>query len=380
MSESAELQEVSDEQIQAGPLQPLDFEVPHDPRGRIDWVTFRQQPENLKKYIESEAEKAVSSGLKLTQEALYQGGLSMLSSAIGKNYEGSFPALRVKVKGPEVKESKPDGYWRNPKIIEEEARAALERGIPLKATDLNESGLSSLSQAIADYYPGGRRALDEKINSQITIRRPEGYWENTENIENELERIIAQGCDITSLALRDIGEGALSQAISKHYPGGFYGIREKYGVGENAKPRDYWKDTQKIEEIARELMESGVEITSIGLRNSNNYNLNKAVYRWYPDGIVGLRKKLGSAGEIKKENGYWKSEATIEKEARKARDLGIELSNSQLNKAKLGSLVHAIRKYYPGGFPALQAKLELDDLQISPDQADEMMRGLEVLP
>lgn len=383
MSEAAELQDVPEVQIQADPLQPLDFEVPHDPRGRIDWVTFRQQPENLKKYIESEAEKAVSSGLKLTQEALYKGGLPILSSAIGKNYEGSFPALRVKVKGPEVKESKPDGYWRNPKIIEEEARAALERGISLKALDLNEAGLSSLSQAMSDHYPGGRRALLEKINSPASIRRPEGYWENVVNIEDELERIIAQGGEVTSVSLRDMGEGALAQAISEYYPGGFYGIRERYGIAEDAKPADYWKDLQRIEDRARELFEIGVEITSKGLRKSNNYDLNKAAYRWYPGGIVGLRKKLGIHGEIKKENGYWNNEETIEREARKALVLGIELRPSSLEKAKKGSLSVAIYSKYKGGYPELRRKLGIaqeQDQLVSPDKADEMMRGLEVLP
>ena len=110
-------------------------------------------------------------------------------------------------------------------------------------------------------------------------------------------------------------------------------------------------------------------------RASVNGNGNKALLFNIEDAEKVLNERKG-----KKAIGYWTDPLVIESEARNAINNGIDLSQKVLRVNKKSSLAKAIYQNYPGGFKSLREKLGLNEPQIYPDQADEMMRGLEVLP
>ena len=93
---------------------------------------------------------------------------------------------------------------------------------------------------------------------------------------------------------------------------------------------------------------------------------------------MALRQNLGLPQKYAPSR-FWNNE-NIEAEARKALEEGVEFTNASMVKAGKRPLIRAIKTNYPGGLPALMEKLGITGAQVSPDEADEMMRGLEVLP
>lgn len=80
----------------------IDFEIPRDSQGRIDWKTIEQNPEHLKAFIESEAYKAQQEGIEVSQVGLSKGNKSYLAHAIKKYYPGGLEQLRSKLQNLEL--------------------------------------------------------------------------------------------------------------------------------------------------------------------------------------------------------------------------------------------------------------------------------------
>ena len=128
------------------------------------------------------------------------------------------------------------------------------------------------------------------------------------------------------------------------------------------------------------VVEEEGDISGSVLKSKNMRFLAETIRDKYPGKMLGLRKRLGLAEPDERQRGtnYWNPE-TIEKEAKEAIESGVQLNYSRLNKKGFWALSHAISRKYPGGIEELRKKLGLVEPQVSPDEADEMMRRLEVI-
>ncbi len=117
------------------------------------------------------------------------------------------------------------GYWQNPGIIENEARAALEKGIDIKKDALHREGYTALAAAIKREYPAGYSGLREKLG--LTVRKANGYWSDVSNIENEARAALDKGVHLTRGELVRSGLGSLAYFIGNGYPGGYEALKEK---------------------------------------------------------------------------------------------------------------------------------------------------------
>lgn len=367
-------QTVEKGQAPINPIQSLDFEVPRSPAGRIDWKTLQMNPEHLKRYIEVEALKAKNEGIAITFNSLLESGRAGLNDAIRIYYPGGIRELRTNIDDSTIALKRVRGFWDNPIAIEAEARKILEEKGDFRDRILRETGNSSLGFAINRYYQGGMPALRKKLGLDENIPLQE-YWNDTTNIEVEAKKIIASKGALTQKTIKDSNTIGLMHAIDTKYPGGLTALKSKFGI-ESTRPDGYWKDSKNIEKEAREAMDQGVNLTSDNLRDAGLSSLAAAISQNYPDGLPGLKKVLFGI-EGPRPNGYWKDPANIEKEARDALLEGITISASALLEARRSSLRSAI-KDYPGGMHALKEKLGLNEIQVSPDKADEMMRSLQV--
>lgn len=66
---------------------------------------------------------------------------------------------------------RPNGYWKDVQNIEREARKFLSEGHVLSENELEKNDFSSLVYAISKYYPGGIRALKEKLGILVATSR-----------------------------------------------------------------------------------------------------------------------------------------------------------------------------------------------------------------
>ena len=358
-------------------IPPLGLEPPRDSRGRIDWRTLGLNPVNLKSYIDAEVAELISSGITITQTGLSDAGKRALLSGIDRYYPGGLYAVKEKF---DVKSAKPNGYWTKEKI-EEEARKAMKLGISLTAGSLSRNNMGTLGAAIEQHYHGTFAGLRAELgDNSVRKLKPSGYWKDHKNIEADAMKVVDLGIDLSQSDLMAHGFSSLGSVISTNYPEGYEGLRKKLGLPtKDFKPTGDWKDPDTIRAEAKIALGLGLDLNANRLRNGGQSSLAHAIASNYRGSYSALRKDL-NLDTVYVSRGYWKEPANIENEARAAIAENIEFTKDGLKKAGKEKLVSAIRKRYPGGISALREKLGLDEVKVSPDQADEMMRGLEVLP
>lgn len=212
-----------------------DFGLPVDSRGRINRKEMWSLPDEVRnKSTEEAVRQASEKGVEISDRGLRKAGLKGLLSEGIRRYPGGMRALQEKV-GLTINR-KPDGYWKDPKAIEKEAKRIIDSGGSLTGAALAKSGSSSLVYAITNHYPGAFRALRKKLKLKI-VKKPDGYWTPV-NIETEaMEFFNREGLLNSSLLLRR-KRYDLVNAINKRYPGGFGALREKLGLPqqENSSP------------------------------------------------------------------------------------------------------------------------------------------------
>ncbi len=119
-----------------------------------------------------------------------------IRSIKGRNASGAPATLfhlddvrRILSERPSV-ETKATGYWKDPVIIENEARSALAAGIDIGYSSLKRAKLNGLLNAIPTYYPGKMRALRDKLglsnNEAEKIISPDEADEFMRSFEIEL--------------------------------------------------------------------------------------------------------------------------------------------------------------------------------------------------
>ncbi|MBP6882620.1 MAG: methyltransferase domain-containing protein [Candidatus Levybacteria bacterium] len=250
----------------------------------------------------------------------------------------------------DVKSSrKKTGYWTIEKI-EEELRRVIEEGGSLSYTDLIRGGNSILLSGITSKYPGGMKALQERLGVQ-TNRKSRDYW-NQESIDEEAKRIIDQFGDLSRPLLDKLGKKGFGQVISTKYPGGIRALQEKYGIKTKRVPLDYWTP-EKIQNEAREFLAQHGNLSRYLLRQEGRSPLLYAISSAYPGGINGLKEYLGVKSQ--KSSGYWTSQQ-IEADVRQFVEENGGFNASLLKERGRGDLLGVIQARYAGGMRALQDK------------------------
>ncbi len=326
-----------------------------------------------------------------------------LSNAIGK-YPRRINGLREKIGFDSIR--KPYGYWNDPRNTENEMRVVIdneykdEEGNVIKAkgafpthSQLDQiETIRSLRGGIQK-YPGGINGLKEKMGVELG-RKPNGYWNDPRNTENEMRVVIdneykdeegnvikAKGAFPTETQLDQIETiRSLNYGIRK-YPGRINGLKKKMGIDSIRKPPGYWDDPNNIENEMRVVIDNeykdeegnvikakGAFPTETWLRKNDMGDLSYGI-RKYPGRINGLKKKMG-IDSIRKPPGYWDDPNNIEKEMRVVIDneykdeegnvikaKGAFPTHSQLDQIEtIRSLINGIHKY-PRGINGLKEKM-----------------------
>ena len=131
-------------------------------------------------------------------------------------------------------------------------------------------------------------------------RKPNGFWDNKENIINEAKLFIKEfGPEkFKPSELRKNGYGSLLGAIGKN--GGIAKMRVELGISGGNRPQGYWQEEANLLEECR------AYIASHGI---NEFNSKKVIATERPDlaaavrneggGWVAIREKLGKAQSCK---------------------------------------------------------------------------------
>lgn len=324
--------------------------------------------------IESEVERFMASGGRLSQTALSKAGLSALVAAIQAHYPGGMTSLREHFDQPRT--GKPSGYWQDVQTIEAEARKLVEAGNPMTHTSITEAGAATLLDAARRHYPGGMRALKAKLGVQETSR-PNGYW-TVKTIEQEAREFYQQEGHLTGAALTSAKRQALLGAITSKYPGGMSQLKINLGIELASKPEGYWTP-EKILLEARDFCETEGRFTHNLLQEKGRSDLSTAIYSKYPGGMRQLREDLGLV-QLRTPSDYWTPER-VEEEARAVIQSEGKITQQvlrRLNKA----LIRAIAVHYPGGMVALKEKFGIEPnkpasywtAEIIEEQASEVVR------
>ena len=169
---------------------------------------------------------------------------------------------------------RPRGYWKNPQNVALELRKLItEKGLDRLPTqaELRRGGASSLSSAIDAH--GGLALFADILGMDLSVRKPNGYWEDFDNLAKEVKPYlvgakvaasdgptdlkivkedalsrVSQGLPKlympTQKQLIDAGRSDLIRAIRQH--GGSSAVAERLGVsvkrGQGRTVRDVWKD------------------------------------------------------------------------------------------------------------------------------------------
>ncbi len=241
-------------------------------------------------------------------------------------------------------------------VIEFHASSLISEGSPLNREAFKKAGLHSIDAAITRYYPDGMLGLKINLGLQPD-KRPKSYWTN-ETIEEETRIFLegrAEGKNrLTQRLLQGNGRSDLASAITNHYPGGMYVLRERLGYTNERKPVGYWTQ-EKIEEEARAFFEQEGELTQSLLFQKDRQDLSTQI-KHYPGGATQLRIKIGA--KILRKNGYW-TEEQIESDTSQFLQEYDGITENLLTIHKRQDLLGAIRQYYPGGLIRLKERLGL---------------------
>lgn len=325
--------------------------------------------------IEQEARRLILTGNDLSQRGLANVHMLGLSAAIFKYYSGGIRALREKLGSQNLRV--PRGYWENPENIETEARKVLQTEGQLTQGTLKRLRLSGLAYAVAGNYPGGMRTLKEKLGTPVQSR-PNGYWQDPVNIEMEARRILELEGSLTQAVINKRDMSSLNGAISKHYPGGMRGLKDKLGVPKKYKQVGYWTP-QRVEQEARKFYEEHGNLTQRLLAQGGRNDLMGAIALHYPGEMVQLKKNLGVSG--RKPHGYWTEETVLQHAREFCGSHGV-LSHERMKAEGASDLSTAILKYFPGKTKRLQQLLGLElplgpsAVVIDPEEANKQLRRL----
>jgi hypothetical protein len=210
----------------------------HDTKPAGFYDDFEAVADGVREFIAATA----TYGIMPSYGDLCAAGESGLAAAITRH--GGFPKTAVRLGPPQRR--KPIGHW-TPENIESEVLLFVseygEPGIFPSGSLLRACERTDLENAFND-YPGGTRALADRLGLQMLGGKPNGYWENTDNIGNEVRAFI-----------RDHGEHGVmptQELLVRHHRQDLVNALHRWAGGQTAfaamlglqsaeRPKNYWK-------------------------------------------------------------------------------------------------------------------------------------------
>jgi hypothetical protein len=192
--------------------------------------------------------------------------------------------------------------------------------------------------------PGGFPALSE--SERVAI------------LERESQEIIANGGELTSVALNKNGHTAFLAAVRRYFPDGLMGLQTRLNIMPKStqRPRGYWQDLTKIEAEARGVIEEHGDLTANLLKEAGRSDLLGAALRNYPGGIFALKDRL--MGQNRRPRGHYSSEQ-VEAETRAFVDKYGSLKYELMLEKGYATLSRKISEY-PGGRRGITIALGLE--------------------
>lgn len=326
------------------------FQLPHDAKGRVRWSIAKADTESLGGWLEQECGPIFQEHQDFSYPLLRKLKRNDILEAL-RHYPGGFYRLAEEV-GVTPKK-KPKGFWTVEKIEAEAAAIVREHG------QLNPELLVSLKRAdllgaMVKQYPGGTVGLKAKLGIELKAK-PAGYW-TVETIKQEAIQVIREHGKIAHNFLIKLGRADLIGAL-RSYPGGIVQLKKDLGVKSEQKPVGYWT-IERIEEEAKSIFETQHDLSYGFLMNEGRSDLLNAVRSHYPGGLKKLKSKVG-ANNVKKEAGFWTRETT-EQEARRFIAENGSISHVFLGQKGRRDLSHAISKF-PGLLDRLKTESSNDE-------------------
>ena len=290
-----------------------------------------------------------------TETQLLAAGYSSLVRAI--HLHGHFKEIAHRAGLRFTLNTKPTGYWNEEKIqqaILEFNRERGVRGIMPKRRELEQAGRAALASAIDCH--GGYRRLAAVFGLKLSYRKQVAdHWDRQETVDAAVQALVRErgtpGVMPTAPQLREWGEGALLDAISRKYGGlSAEAKRLGYAVPDTTKEDGYWNDLANVE---RELHEyiclhgtEGVMPTYAELQRAKLSSLCATIRQHGT--FASLAEQFGLFYQPgKRRDGYWDDLAHVEQALREHNErygMGDIMPTAQeLRQHGYASLVRAFR-------------------------------------
>lgn len=209
----------------------LRIDFPRDSRGRIRWRLLHEQGQIID-ILQNEIRFFHEQYGEATPRLLIQNHRSDLAGAVQHYYPGSWKQLRRDVRIPpsniQDKELRGIDPSQKAEVIEKYGLFLMKKGVNISHQALVEVGEDWYRRSIVRYYPGGIKALRDKLSvMEGKATRGRNYWTKLENIEEDGQIIYEEYGDLTASIIRIAGKGDLMGGIYRHYPGKLTGLKEK---------------------------------------------------------------------------------------------------------------------------------------------------------
>ncbi|MCP6719620.1 MAG: hypothetical protein KJI71_05390 [Patescibacteria group bacterium] len=186
----------------------------------------------------------------------------------------------------------------------------------------------------------------------MTERKPSGYWQDWENVREELTRLTEELGHFPSYAeFRRLSGNGLAKAIGRDH-GGTTMVREKMGHKDTQRPSGYWKKWSNVERALQEVIEDIEHFPTQKELYENNLSGLPLALNNHHGGISHVRERMGY-DPIKKPAGYWQEWNNVGIELA---GLIEELGHFPTSEEVSGGLRMAITKYY-GGFLKVRERM-----------------------
>lgn len=248
-------------------------------------------------------------------------------------------------------DKKSPGYWANPYNLKKELLPLIKQYGKIPSINiLREIGRNDIEGAIISIY-GSYRAVATAIGLDYNnYQKPQRYWQDIKNIEEELKPVIKKYGYIPGKSeLKRIGKEGVVAAIETYHKS----LKEVSSVlGVDYKPlkktNRHWLTQENIKtELQIIVNKLGKFPTAADLRTLKKHGLLKGILITYGS-FRNAAIKLGVKIPENKPKGYWKSLSNVLTELDYFVDKYSKIPSCKIIEKEKPILMYAIRNYHSG--------------------------------
>lgn len=255
-------------------------------------------------------------------------------------------------------DKKSPGYWANPDNLKNELLPLIKKygKIPSIKT-LREIGRNDIEGAIISIY-GSYRAVANAIGLDYNnYQKPQRYWQDIKNVEEELKPVIKKYGYIPGKAeLKRLGKEGVVAAIETYY-NSFKEVASVLGVDYKPlkKTNRHWLSEENIKsELQIIVTNLGRFPTASDLRKYKKHGLLKGILSTFGN-FRNAATKLGFKVPKNKPKGYWRSLSNVLTELNYFVNRYDKIPSCKIIEKEKPILMYAIRNYH-GGMQKVRSK------------------------